>query len=172
MALNTFWNNTAPDSPKVTMTSTSLQNLLFVSELPAVLVCVILEILAVVALGLLIAHWRTFSVSLRVNPNTMAGQGVMLTRGSDVPWVLDEPGMEQRHMKKALRQHKWALVGGRVCIDDGGMARSVHQTANADRSSGGRQSEVRQSIMPTSLVPGQSFSDSPGPYSQGYTTQH
>lgn len=103
--------------PNLTVSSAAVENLLFVSEPFAIAVSVLLLVIAAMVLGALILHWRTFNVMLRVNPHTMAGQGVMLTR-SDVAAVLDEPILSQKEMKTAMRGHRWALRGGRICFDD------------------------------------------------------
>ncbi|KAI0045081.1 hypothetical protein FA95DRAFT_1561498, partial [Auriscalpium vulgare] len=78
--------------------------------------CSVLMVLAVLALAALIVHHRTFSLHLRADPGTMAGQAMMLAGGSDVARLLADPQMTRQEMKSALREHQWALVGGKVCV--------------------------------------------------------
>ncbi|KAI0045078.1 hypothetical protein FA95DRAFT_1608004 [Auriscalpium vulgare] len=116
VAQSTYFNSSFPNSTSTPATSTISVNKLFVSKMSAVIMCSVLMVLAVLALAALIVHHRTFSLHLRADPGTMAGKAMMLAGGSDVARLLADPEMTRREMKSTLREHRWALVGGKVCV--------------------------------------------------------
>jgi len=120
IALNNYLNDTAPvTSSSINMSSTTLQNLLFVSLLSAGLISGFLFILAALVLSALILHWRSFGkVGLRVYPGSMAGTGMAMV-GGDVATLLNNPDTTRREMKATLRRYRWGLVDGKVSAEGG-----------------------------------------------------
>ncbi|KAI0045086.1 hypothetical protein FA95DRAFT_1608006 [Auriscalpium vulgare] len=116
VAQSTYFNSSFPNSTSMPVTLTITANKLFVSKISAVIMCSVLMVLAVLALAGIIAHHRAFSLHLRADPGTMAGKAMMLVGGSDVAHLLADPEMTRREMKSTLREHRWALVGGKVCV--------------------------------------------------------
>ncbi|KAI0060502.1 hypothetical protein BV25DRAFT_938246 [Artomyces pyxidatus] len=118
MARSIYFNETQPSNNAFQVDSVTTQNLLFLSTISTILFCVTLGVLSLLVLGALMGHWQTFHVQLRADPNTMAGQGMLLSGGSDVARLLEDPDMTQREMKDMLRQHRWGLHQGKVCVED------------------------------------------------------
>ena len=97
----------------------SAGNLLFVSKIPAIAYCVILLILSVMVFSILISNRMAPKAILRLNPYSMAGQGMIFTGESDFAGLFGThpSDLNSKEIKSIIRSHRWELRDGVVCVD-------------------------------------------------------
>ncbi|KAI0263779.1 hypothetical protein BC834DRAFT_885593 [Gloeopeniophorella convolvens] len=126
-ALGTYWNTSAPEQARITASVAYVENMLFMSHVSSIVYAAALILLAIAVVAVLLGHWGSWHIQFRMAPHTMAGQGMLLAGGSDVARMLDDPNMTRREIKAVLRKHYWALVDGKVRVDDGAAAFQAQQ---------------------------------------------